>query len=669
MNEEESSQTIPEPNLEDIQALKGKEKELEENTTYENGTHSENEDEYIPETKLRDEESHEKKEKELEEQELNKNEVRAENQDANNEKSDSEHVDHEPNNETPSQQKAGECNVNDITKNETNDATDYDSGDKPNEDPNNEDNTGESDVEYDPDILAAMEASLLEAESDDDDEADENDTEEKGEKEKQPFMRFCNETELDSNDERSENGEVDGIDIEEDDTGEIDAEDTGEIDPDDENENEDELTLEGEPEIGETPFDMDVEDYEENPLDDENEEGYDDPLDEDGIGVDENTNGFLDQINSGYSAEVLNFPEPKKRGPRGPYKKRKPANDSDADDFDPLQENKRTPKKPRLPKGAEVYFKCNFCCFPFDTLGELKIHKYGDHEDQDKPSYLDLAEAAVVKLNRKSGVSKATILTEIMSDPSVTDHIEMARQYLNKALRAGVQKGRLKQGQPGKKGAQSYWIVSKAQRREVLVKYNKNKKAVEFNDVDDFSNPKAAVQKSFERKVTARSYTTISITPKVDSIDTQPDPKNFGRGKRTSRPSPRNFGEITLESSGSSSSDDEIAIISEKITPKTKLKLLQNQRRHLSTMVKAGNANRGRKPNTNFGRKIIQPQVKKPQPPPPPKEVDPFEDDEDLTCRICLNAFWYKTQIVEHLKTVHSVQDPEGFLKEKKNSI
>merc|ERR1719382_436695 len=134
-------------------------------------------------------------------------------------------------------------------------------------------------------------------------------------------MRFCNETELDSNDDRSEN---EGLDNDEEDTGEIDPEDTGEIDPDDdENENEDELTLEGEPEIGETPFDMDVEDYEEKTLDDENGEGYDDPLDEDGIGVDENTNGFLDQINSGYSAEVLNFPEPKKRGPRGPYKKRR----------------------------------------------------------------------------------------------------------------------------------------------------------------------------------------------------------------------------------------------------------------------------------------------------------------------------------------------------------
>ena len=77
-----------------------------------------------------------------------------------------------------------------------------------------------------------------------------------------------------------------------------------------------------------------------------------------------------------------------------------------------------------------------------------------------------------------------------MSDPSVTDHIEKARQFLNKAMRAGVQRGRLRQGQPGKRGSQSYWIVSKAQRREVLAKFNRNNKSVEFNDVDDFSNAK-----------------------------------------------------------------------------------------------------------------------------------------------------------------------------------
>ena len=85
-------------------------------------------------------------------------------------------------------------------------------------------------------------------------------------------------------------------------------------------------------------------------------------------------------------------------------------------------------------------------------------------------------------------------------------------------------------------------------------------------------------------------------------------------------------------------------------------------------MVKIGNAITGKRVTANFGKKMIQPQVK-PQPAAPPKEVDPFEDDEDLTCRICLNAFWYKSQIVGHLKTVHNVQEPKSFLKEKKNSI
>jgi len=619
-------------------------------------------DKDVSEATLQDSETMIDKEKEYHDTNIDDNEENTENQDANNEGCESKQIDHEPVNENSAQQeesrsvKAAENQVH-------NENDDDDCGDKPNEDPNNEENT-ESDVEYDPDILAAMEASLLEAESDDeeddDDEQDENE-EEKGEKDKQPLMRFCNETELDSNDEKSENEEGYEQENDEEDENNIDEENNGEEIQD----NEDELTLEGEPEIGETPFDMDVEDYEENPLDEENEEGYD-PLNEDGIGVDESTNGFLDQINSGYSAETLNFPV-QKRGQRGPYKKKRPHNDSDTEDFDPLKENSKSQKKTRLPKGAEVYFKCNLCCFPFDTLGELKVHKYGDHEDQDKPSYLDLAEAAVAKLNKKGGVSKGNMLTEIMSDPSVTDHIEKARQYLNKALRAGVQKGRLKQGQAGKKGAQSYWIVSKAQRREVLSKYNKNKKSVEFKDVDDFGMTKEPVFKPLVKKVTARSYASVSITPTIPAVDTPPDPKNFGRGKRASKPSPRNFGEITLESS---SSEDEISIISEKITPKTKLKILHNQNRLPSTMVKIGNAKNVKRTNASFVKKISPLQLKKPEPPkPPPKEIDPFEDDEDLTCRLCLNAFWYKPQVLEHLKTVHSVTDPEAFVKEKKTSI
>ena len=46
----------------------------------------------------------------------------------------------------------------------------------------------------------------------------------------------------------------------------------------------------------------------------------------------------------------------------------------------------------------------------------MKIHKYADHENEEKPSYLDLAEAAIMcKKNRKNGVSKNIMLQVLWS--------------------------------------------------------------------------------------------------------------------------------------------------------------------------------------------------------------------------------------------------------------
>lgn len=527
------------------------------------------------------------------------------------------------------------CNPIDNNQNDAN------GNDMPNEDPNNEDSA----LEYDPEILAAMEASLLEAESDEEENDEDSGKDSKNNletnEENMPIMMVCDDSE---NDQEDENTDFDAEEGQEDESKA----------PAIELENEDELTLEGEPEIGETPYEMQVEDYEETPIEDDSFNTYD-PLDDESIGLDETSNCEAEPVNSDYITETLDFPK-QKRGPRGPYKKRKSNYDPDGEDFDPNKVNKKVKKSSKLPKGAEVYFKCNICCFPFDTLGELKVHKYGDHENEEKPSYLDLAEAAVMKLNRKIGVSRATILTEIMSDPSVTDHIEKARQFLNKALKAGIQKGRLRQGVAGRKGSQNYWVVNKINRMNTIIKYNKNKESVEYKDVDDFVNTKAPV-----RKVTARSYTTRPFSPKHDSIDTPPDPKNFGRGKRESKPCPRNFGEITLDSS--SSSDDEISIISEKIVPKTKMRMIQNQKRFANQVMRMGSASSKK---NSFNKKPVQPQIKKVE---PIKEEDPFEDDEDLTCRICFSSFWYKTQILEHLIATHRVPDPEAFLSEKKSSI
>ena len=259
---------------------------------------------------------------------------------------------------------------------------DYD-GDQPNEDPNTEE-AADSDQEMDPEIAAAMEASLLETEAMDEEEAAASVTPGNSK-----FI-FRNETEVDSGAEDS--AEVDSLD-----NGalgsltEEDIELAGEA-----------VTAEmeiGSTEIGGGYNPLDAGDG--NPLD---EPGDYDPFDEDGAGiaVDEDTNGFLDKVNSGFMTQIHSFPEHEAnrntRGPRGPYKKTR-EKFADAD-FDPLS----GPARPRVrPSRAKGQLSCNICHFPFEVIGELKLHKYTDHENQPKPSYLDLTEVAIGKLSTKNG--------------------------------------------------------------------------------------------------------------------------------------------------------------------------------------------------------------------------------------------------------------------------
>ena len=42
------------------------------------------------------------------------------------------------------------------------------------------------------------------------------------------------------------------------------------------------------------------------------------------------------------------------------------------------------------------------------------------------------------------------------------------------------------------------------------------------------------------------------------------------------------------------------------------------------------------------------------------------EEDDGLTCRMCLQSFWYKSQLIDHLKASHSVTDPERYEREER---
>ena len=166
---------------------------------------------------------------------------------------------------------------------------DYDGDNEPNEDPNID--NADSDQEMDPDIAAAMEASLLEAEQMDE-AADANENGDTKDEDgapisKEPFFMFRNETEVDSAEDNDIDSAHNGAGSSVTDEGmSAGAED-------------DEYTLDGDAVAGEMEMEagynpMMVE-FDGNPLDDD--PGDYDPLVEDhaGIAVDEDTNGFLDK--------------------------------------------------------------------------------------------------------------------------------------------------------------------------------------------------------------------------------------------------------------------------------------------------------------------------------------------------------------------------------------
>ena len=42
------------------------------------------------------------------------------------------------------------------------------------------------------------------------------------------------------------------------------------------------------------------------------------------------------------------------------------------------------------------------------------------------------------------------------------------------------------------------------------------------------------------------------------------------------------------------------------------------------------------------------------------------DEDDGLTCRMCLASYWYKAELLEHLKTVHSISEPDKYEKEER---
>ena len=142
------------------------------------------------------------------------------------------------------------------------------------------------------------------------------------------------------------------------------------------------------------------------------------------------------------------------------------------------------------------------------------------------------------------------------------------------------------------------------------------------------------------------------------------------------------FPEVRLIDSDESSGD-EIMVVSEKITPKTKMRLQMRQQKRQKMASHQSGARGGRGRGNFRGRPRGSSRGSRGAGRPPnntPRKVEAAvakvdttpsfdDDDDDLTCRVCLSSFWYRTQLIEHLEKTHSVKDPEAFLKEKRRRV
>ena len=89
--------------------------------------------------------------------------------------------------------------------------------------------------------------------------------------------------------------------------------------------------------------------------------------------------------------------------------------------------------------------------------------------------------------------------------------------------------------------------------------------------------------------------------------------------------------------------EDEIAVLQEKITPKTQLRLLQKKG---NSKKKASSVQEMFKRLAEFSQSAKT-------------TADESEDDSDLTCSVCQCSFWYKREVEEHVRTHHGMDRPE----------
>jgi len=262
-------------------------------------------------------------------------------------------------------------------------------------------------------------------------------------------------------------------------------------------------------------------------------------------------------------------------------------------------------KPKRHTKVSVVVFDCNFCHFVSEALGELKIHIYNSH-DGTSPSYLDMAEAAVIRLEDGTGfgLNQEDIVKEVLFEhfDDIADVRVTALEQLDHALKAGVKLGRLQTARKGKSSPR-YRLASKEKMAVVAQKWKECSSSVELSVSKKMAKIKSSVS-SMKRKM-APVYDTQSSVYELDG-------------------------------------SPEISIVSESLSPLAKAR----QKRKLNVITNLKPSIDWRFSSQNFI-------------PLPSSSSCSEDDDYRLSCPHCWLSFWYHSQLINHIHNFHN-ENAEG---------
>jgi len=328
---------------------------------------------------------------------------------------------------------------------------------------------------------------------------------------------------------------------------------------------------------------------------------------------------------------------------RSRKKRKRSLSGSDDEEDETYGKSQRKSLRPRgkAAKGKTL-FKCTYCTFNTEILGELVIHKYTCHKSQPKPSYLDMAEIAVYSKG-SHGARKEAVLEILERDYSdfLNSDRKQSKQMLSRALEGGVSIGRLRKGG---KGNQVYFMVGKEKRKAIYDQWKVNKRSVEYKDV------KSVEQGSKEFFEIQRQLNKLNILISGD-----------GTSRRREE------------------DEDDICVVEEKITDKARRRaehrkrLIAQKKKQLAQQRAIAAKNAGPKTvikvNSPQGKLLLKKIAASGTVPSAltkgsSKPVKKFDDDdgEDLTCPHCLSTYWYPNQKEECVqkcsnRTIPSTKD------------